>query len=76
MRSCRACQVAREEGKPTLESEAPGEPATFRHDASVQLVARARRPVWRYGVNEDDRYYDNLSGQQAYKCFACRLRKA
>lgn len=23
----------------------------------------------------DDRYYDNLSGQQAYKCFACRLRK-
>jgi hypothetical protein len=24
----------------------------------------------------DDRYFDNLSGQQAYKCFACRLRKA
>ncbi|MFD0974704.1 molybdopterin-containing oxidoreductase family protein [Plantactinospora endophytica] len=24
----------------------------------------------------DDRYHDNLSGQQAYKCFACRLRKA
>jgi anaerobic selenocysteine-containing dehydrogenase len=24
----------------------------------------------------DDRYYDNLSGQQAYKCFACRVRKA
>jgi anaerobic selenocysteine-containing dehydrogenase len=23
----------------------------------------------------DDRYYDNLSGQQAYKCFACRVRK-
>ncbi|SEH03469.1 Anaerobic selenocysteine-containing dehydrogenase [Nonomuraea solani] len=23
----------------------------------------------------DDRFYDNLSGQQAYKCFACRLRK-
>jgi anaerobic selenocysteine-containing dehydrogenase len=23
----------------------------------------------------DDRYYDNLSGQQAYKCFACRIRK-
>ncbi len=21
----------------------------------------------------DDRYYDNLSGQQAYKCFACRV---
>ncbi|HEY9767858.1 MAG TPA: hypothetical protein V6C71_05025 [Coleofasciculaceae cyanobacterium] len=20
-----------------------------------------------------DRYYDNLSGQQAYKCFACRV---
>ena len=24
----------------------------------------------------DDRYYDNLSGQQAYKCFACRIKKA
>jgi anaerobic selenocysteine-containing dehydrogenase len=24
----------------------------------------------------DDRYFDNLSGQQAYKCFACRLKKA
>jgi anaerobic selenocysteine-containing dehydrogenase len=24
----------------------------------------------------DDRYYDNLSGQEAYKCFACRIRKA
>ena len=23
-----------------------------------------------------DRYSDNLSGQQAYKCFACRIRKA
>jgi formate dehydrogenase (coenzyme F420) alpha subunit len=23
----------------------------------------------------DDQYYDNLSGQQAYKCFACRVRK-
>jgi formate dehydrogenase (coenzyme F420) alpha subunit len=23
----------------------------------------------------DDQYYDNLSGQQAYKCFACRIRK-
>ncbi|MEM9538186.1 MAG: molybdopterin-dependent oxidoreductase [Cyanobacteria bacterium P01_E01_bin.42] len=23
----------------------------------------------------DDRYYDNLSGQQAYKCFACRVEK-
>jgi len=23
----------------------------------------------------DDRYFDNLSGQQAYKCFACRLKK-
>lgn len=22
----------------------------------------------------DDRYYDNLSGQQAYKCFACRVQ--
>lgn len=24
----------------------------------------------------DDRYFDNLSGQQAYKCFACRISKA
>ena len=24
----------------------------------------------------DDRYFDNLSGQQAYMCFACRVRKA
>jgi anaerobic selenocysteine-containing dehydrogenase len=24
----------------------------------------------------DDRFFDNLSGQQAYKCFACRLKKA
>jgi anaerobic selenocysteine-containing dehydrogenase len=23
----------------------------------------------------DDRYFDNLSGQQAYKCFAVRVRK-
>ena len=23
----------------------------------------------------DDRYFDNLSGQQAFKCFACRVRK-
>ena len=23
----------------------------------------------------DDRLFDNLSGQQAYKCLACRLRK-
>src|SRR5262249_34584723 len=23
-----------------------------------------------------DRYYDNLSGQQAYKCFACKVRRA
>ena len=24
----------------------------------------------------DDRFFDPLSGQQAYKCFACRVRKA
>jgi anaerobic selenocysteine-containing dehydrogenase len=24
----------------------------------------------------DDRYFDTISGQQAYKCFACRIRKA
>jgi anaerobic selenocysteine-containing dehydrogenase len=27
-------------------------------------------------VLTDDKYFDNLSGQQAYKCFACRVRKA
>jgi anaerobic selenocysteine-containing dehydrogenase len=27
-------------------------------------------------VLTSDRYFDNLSGQQAYKCFACRVRKA
>lgn len=26
-------------------------------------------------VLTDDRWFDNLSGQQAYKCFACRVRK-
>lgn len=26
-------------------------------------------------VLPDDRYYDNISGQQAYKCFACRVVK-
>jgi len=38
MQSCRACQAAREEGKPTLESDAPGKTTTFRHDVSVQPV--------------------------------------
>ncbi len=27
-------------------------------------------------VLSSDRYFDNLSGQQAYKCFACRVEKA
>jgi anaerobic selenocysteine-containing dehydrogenase len=27
-------------------------------------------------VLTDDRFFDNLSGQQAYKCFACRVRRA
>jgi anaerobic selenocysteine-containing dehydrogenase len=27
-------------------------------------------------VLTDDSYFDSLSGQQAYKCFACRVRKA
>ncbi|MFF8481896.1 molybdopterin-containing oxidoreductase family protein [Streptomyces antibioticus] len=33
----------------------------------------------RYGAANtlpDDRYYDNLSGQQAFKCFACRVVRA
>jgi anaerobic selenocysteine-containing dehydrogenase len=27
-------------------------------------------------VLTDDRFFDNLSGQQAYKCFACRVKRA
>jgi len=39
MQSRRACQGAREKDKFTLESDAPGDPTTFRYDASVQPVA-------------------------------------
>jgi anaerobic selenocysteine-containing dehydrogenase len=42
-----------------------------------QLAAEFGEPLYEpANVLLDDRYYDNLSGQQAYKCFACRIRKA
>jgi anaerobic selenocysteine-containing dehydrogenase len=42
-----------------------------------KLAEEYRAPVYE-AANYllDDRYFDNLSGQQAYKCFACRIRKA
>ena len=35
-------------------------------------------PIYEAPANTlpDDRYFDNLSGQQAYKCFACRVMRA
>ncbi len=35
-------------------------------------------PLYEKPTNEllDDRFFDNLSGQQAYKCFACRITPA
>ncbi|MBX3277638.1 MAG: molybdopterin-dependent oxidoreductase [Acidobacteria bacterium] len=42
-----------------------------------QLAAEFDLPSYEpANVLIDDRYYDNLSGQQAYKCFACRVGKA
>ena len=38
-----------------------------------ELGTPAYEPV---NILLSDRYFDNLSGQQAYKCFACRVRKA
>jgi anaerobic selenocysteine-containing dehydrogenase len=41
-----------------------------------QVAAESGAPLYEpANVLLDDRYYDNLSGQQAYKCFACRVRK-
>lgn len=50
-------------------------PNTFGPAQSVGDVFGAPRyePA---NVLPDDRFYDNLSGQQAYKCFACRVIKA
>ncbi|WSA41527.1 molybdopterin-dependent oxidoreductase [Streptomyces sp. NBC_01808] len=49
-------------------------PNTFGPAQSVGDVFGASRyePA---NVLLDDRFYDNLSGQQAYKCFACRVTK-
>ena len=42
-----------------------------------QMADEYRAPRYEAAnVLTDDRYFDNLSGQQAYKCFACRIRKA
>ncbi len=42
-----------------------------------QKVAEELGTPYYEAANEllDDQYYDNLSGQQAYKCFACRVKK-
>ena len=50
-------------------------PSTF---GPMQKMAKSlARPITNQPIfSSDDRYYDNLSGQQAYKCFACRVRKA
>ncbi|MCZ7431121.1 molybdopterin-containing oxidoreductase family protein [Streptomyces sp. WMMC1477] len=50
-------------------------PNTFSPSQQVGDLFEARRyePV---NALPDDGYYDNLSGQQAYKCFACRVVKS
>jgi anaerobic selenocysteine-containing dehydrogenase len=50
-------------------------PNSFGEAQSVgdEVGARRYRPA---NTLVDDRHFDNLSGQQAYKCFACRVRKA
>jgi anaerobic selenocysteine-containing dehydrogenase len=44
----------------------------------AQTVELAGAPTYQNPANTlvDDRYFDNLSGQQAYKCFACRVVRA
>jgi anaerobic selenocysteine-containing dehydrogenase len=50
-------------------------PSTF--GPMQKLAEEYRAPLYEAAnVLTDDRYFDNLSGQQAYKCFACRVRKA
>jgi anaerobic selenocysteine-containing dehydrogenase len=42
-----------------------------------QLAEELGTPLYEpANILVDDRYFDNLSGQQAYKCFACRVKKA
>jgi len=43
-----------------------------------QKMAQELRTPYYEAVNEliDNKYYDNLSGQLAFKCFACRVKKA
>ena len=43
-----------------------------------QKMAQELRTPYYEAANEliDDQFYDNLSGQQAFKCFACRVLKA
>lgn len=41
-----------------------------------QMATEVGTPLYAAANNlVDDQYFDNLSGQQAYKCFACRVRK-
>ncbi|WP_026082776.1 molybdopterin-containing oxidoreductase family protein [Mastigocladopsis repens] len=43
-----------------------------------QKMAQELRTPYYEAANQliDNQYYDNLSGQQAFKCFACRVKKA
>ena len=49
-------------------------PNTF---GPMQQVARETgAPLYEpANILVSDRYFDNLSGQQAFKCFACKIRK-
>lgn len=41
-----------------------------------QVAAELGTPLYEpANLLVDDQHYDNLSGQQAYKCFACRIKK-
>ncbi|QUX30580.1 molybdopterin-dependent oxidoreductase [Nocardiopsis akebiae] len=50
-------------------------PSTFGPSQAVGDVSGADR-YESANLLTDDRYFDNVSGQQAYKCFACRVTKA
>ncbi|BAY48736.1 polysulfide reductase chain A [Scytonema sp. HK-05] len=43
-----------------------------------QKMAEELRTPYYEAANQliDNQYYDNLSGQLAFKCFACRVKKA
>jgi anaerobic selenocysteine-containing dehydrogenase len=50
-------------------------PSTF--GPAQKLAAEFGLPAYESANTlTDDRFFDNLSGQQAYKCFACRVKKA